>query len=76
MDDWKKVVRWAAREQAGEKQREREHFKRTLQAWPMIAVAVIPFGWLAFTTLNLTAASVATVVVFAVAVLVAEHMTG
>jgi hypothetical protein len=46
MDDWKKVVQWAAREHAEEKQREREHFKRTLRAWPMIAVAVIPFGWL------------------------------
>lgn len=76
MDDWKKVVQWAAREQAEEKQREREHFKRTLRAWPMIAVAVVPFGWLAFTTLDLTAASVATIGVAVVAVLVAEHMTG
>jgi hypothetical protein len=48
MDEWKKVVEWAAREEAEEKRVAHEHFKRTLAAWPMIAVAVIPFAWLAF----------------------------
>jgi small-conductance mechanosensitive channel len=75
MDEWKKVVQWAAREQAEEKQKEREHFKRTLRAWPMIAVAVVPFGWLAFAKLDATAATVSTVALLVVAVLVAEHLS-
>jgi hypothetical protein len=74
MDDWKKVVQWAAREQAGEKKKTREHFKRTLRAWPMIAVAVVPFGWLAFATLDVTLATFCTAIVVVVAVLVAEHL--
>ena len=76
MDDWKKVVQWAAREEAEEKQKEREHFKRTLRAWPMVAVAVVPFGLLALAKLDVTAATVSTVAVLLVAALVAERMTG
>ena len=46
-----------------------------MRAWPMIAVAVVPFGWLAFETLNPTAAMVSTATVLVVAALVAEQMT-
>jgi cobalamin synthase len=74
MDDWKKVVQWAAREQQEEKRKEREHLRRTLRAWPMIGVAVVPFAWLAFATLDPALATVCTIAVLVVAVLVAEHL--
>jgi hypothetical protein len=73
MDEWKKVVQWAAREQADEKQKDRQHLKRTLRAWPMIAVAVVPFGWPAFVTLDATLATFCTAIVLVAAALVAEH---
>jgi hypothetical protein len=76
MDDWKKVIRWAAQQEDEEGQRTRGQFKRTLRAWPMIAVAVVPFGWLAFAKLDATAATVSTVAVLVVAALVAEHLAG
>jgi hypothetical protein len=41
----------------------------------MIAVAVVPFGWLAFVALDATLAAFCTAVVLVVAVLVAEHLT-
>jgi small-conductance mechanosensitive channel len=75
MDEWRKVIQWAAREQAEKKRKEREHLKRTLRAWPMIAVAVVPFGWLAFAKFDATAATVSTTAVLVVAALVAEHMS-
>ena len=56
--------------------KQREIFKRTCRAWPMIAVATSPFGWLAFVTLDVTLASFSTIIVFVVAVLVAEHLAG
>jgi hypothetical protein len=79
MDDWKKVVRWAARERAqgraSESRAKRDHLKRMLKLSPLIAGATIPFGWLAFTTLDPTTATVRTVGVFLVAVILAELTT-
>jgi hypothetical protein len=74
MDEWKKVVQWAAREEQDEKRKARDRFRRTCQAWPMIAVATAPFGWLAFSTLDPTLAIFCTILVFLAAVLVAEHL--
>jgi hypothetical protein len=74
MDDWKKVVDWAAREQQEEKRKAKEHFTRTLRAWPMVMVAVVPFGALAYFTLDPIRAIIATVGVLVLAVLVAEHV--
>jgi hypothetical protein len=74
MDDWKKVLQWHAREQQGEKRKAREHLKRTCQAWPMIAIATIPFGWLAFVTLDPTLATFYTILVLIASVLVVEHL--
>jgi hypothetical protein len=54
----------------------RKRFKRTLEAWPLIAVATVPFGWLAFITLDPTLATFCTAAVFLTAVLVAEHLAG
>jgi hypothetical protein len=74
MDDWKKLVLWAAQQEQDEKLARREHVRRTWQAWPMIAVATIPFGWLAFSTLNPVAATICTIAIFITAVLVALGM--
>jgi hypothetical protein len=74
MADWKQGIRWAARQQQEEKRTAREHFRRTCQAWPIIAVATIPFGWLAFIALEPTLAAFLTALVFGAAVLVAEHL--
>jgi undecaprenyl pyrophosphate phosphatase UppP len=76
MDDWRKVIRWATQQEADGKERTREQFKRTLRAWPMIVVAVVPFGWLAFATLDATKATFCTALVVVAAVLVAEHLAG
>lgn len=75
MDEWKRVVDWAVRQQQEERLKEREHFRRTSRAWPMIAVATIPFGWLAFMALDPVFATFCTAVVLITSVLVAEHYT-
>jgi hypothetical protein len=72
MDEWKRVAQWTAREQEQEKRYEREDFRRTL--WPMIAMATVPFGWLALSTLDPTQAAFRTILVLVGAVLVAEYV--
>lgn len=73
MDEWKKVVQWAAREEEEKKRKDREQVRRTIRAWPVIAVATIPFGWLAFVTLDPTSAIVCTITDVVVVLLIVEH---
>jgi hypothetical protein len=46
----------------------------TMQLLPLIAVAVVPFGCLAFATLHVTLAGFLTLLIAVAAVLVAEHL--
>ena len=75
MDEWKRVINWAVQQQREEGRKEREHFRRTCRAWPIIAVATIPFGWLAFMALDPVLATFCTAAVLITSVLVAEHHT-
>lgn len=74
MDDWKKVMRWAAQQQQEEKHETRDYLRRTIRLLPLIAVTTVPFGWLAFVTLDGTLATLCTLGVLVVSCLIAEHL--
>jgi cobalamin synthase len=74
MDEWKKVIEWAAQEQQDEKRKDRQRLARTLQMWPLIAVAVVPFAILAFYTLDPMLGTISTICLVIASVLVAEHI--
>jgi small-conductance mechanosensitive channel len=63
-----------AEEQRQEREREKQIMRGTFRSWPLIAVAVIPFGWLAFATLDVIVASAFTFILLIATLLIAEHL--
>ena len=71
MDEWKKVVDWAEREDLREKREEREHFRKT---WPLVVMVTAAFGGVGFLIQGMGGGTVSTILVFfAVVIAVANQ---
>jgi hypothetical protein len=70
MDEWKKVVNWAAGEEQREKDEEREHFRKT---WPVIVLTTAAFGGLGFIIQGMSGGIVSTMLVFFAVVIVVAN---
>ena len=70
------VIQWAdEQKQRDEERKAKERFRRTCRYWPIISMATVAFGGLAFFAFDPVRGIVCTIVVFIGSVIVVEHFS-